>query len=1281
MADQPTQPTLNREHYLELLNDITHAAIGTLDLQNMLQMLADRLGELFMADACHIALWDSTTGQIPIPAAAFGPSRDTFQKIRIQPGTKTLTSAVLELGHVLAIPDVTKTTYIDQEVVAQFPHNRSLLGLPLIANGQKLGAVILAFIQPRQFTDQEIVWGEQVAGQLALAIAQAKLLETEREQRELAETLREASSVLNATLDLDDLLDRLLELISRVVPYDSAAFMLVEAGVARVVRHRGFEKLSEPARSRIDSVALDVAATSNLLYLAENGRPLIIPDVTQYEGWVTVKPFQHISSWAGAPVMIQSKLFGIFSLDKQEPDFYQPKHAERLTAFADQAALALANARLLAETRRQLKELTILHAVALSGSAALNEDDLIKRATQIIGDTLYPDNFGFLLYDDRVNALRPHSSYRPASVLIGHSTVPLDQGIAGLVLMSGKPYRIADIRQAPQYFEVDTRTRSELCVPLKVSQRTIGVINTESAHLNAFTEADERLLTTLAGQLATAIERIRLFSSEGLRRQEAETLREAVAFVTSSLKLDQVLDAILMQLNRVVPYDSAAVLLLEDEKLRLVATHGFPDEIQPKLLGQYFPVNNPLVTELRHNKHPIILKDAQFDPRFQSWGGATYIHGWLGLPLIARGKIIGFLTVDSCQVGAYQEWDAVLAQAFAHQAATAIENARLYEAAQEARKTANRQATELRVTTDILSTLNAKPAVAKSFPQIASVLKQLTGCERVSIFLFDIESPERGAMFISDQPPDSPLGAGVRLSAADTAAYHDVLAGVPHITPNLELEMGYPGEYALYQAGFRSRLNVPLIGGQRPMGSINFAWRKLHGYDLNQLPLLQQIGSAIALAVERSRLFDETNRHTAELEILIDFSSHLRQVISVENMLPVIIDTIRRVTVPFFCSILLLESETNELVVRSEYPPGLNRAGRRLKSGEGVSSYVAKTGQMYITSDLSNDPHVHVLPEEKENLQHIGGSVTLPLRTQERVIGVIHITFPKESTTTDANLRLLIAIAEIAGSALDRALVLENLEQRVQERTHALAEANNRLQELDRLKSKFVSDVSHELRTPVTNLKLYLDLLGRGRPDRQSHYMEVLHQQSARLSELIEDILNLSRLEMGGEKLKLLPVDLNKIVEQIVAAHLPRIESVNLDMRYELEPDLPLVQGERNQLAQVVTNLLSNAIRYTPQGWVKVKTTWDKEKNMVSLLVADTGIGIHPDEYDYLFDRFYRGQYTGQSNIPGTGLGLAIVKEIVDLHGGLIGVQSQLGQGSRFEVWLPQAIHESDENE
>jgi two-component system phosphate regulon sensor histidine kinase PhoR len=227
-----------------------------------------------------------------------------------------------------------------------------------------------------------------------------------------------------------------------------------------------------------------------------------------------------------------------------------------------------------------------------------------------------------------------------------------------------------------------------------------------------------------------------------------------------------------------------------------------------------------------------------------------------------------------------------------------------------------------------------------------------------------------------------------------------------------------------------------------------------------------------------------------------------------------------------------------------------------------------------------------------------------------------------------------------------------------------------RHKQLERIKDRLIFDVSHELRTPVTNLSLYLELLESGKTERWSEYMGVLKGETNRLIELIENVLDLSRLDMWrSKKIRFSAVDLNIVADQVVTAHRPLAESAGLELNFKPANNLPVIQGEQNQLARLITNLLSNAIRYTPTGQVVIRT--GQECGNVFLQVQDTGIGIEAEDMPHIFDRFYRGRQVSQSKITGTGLGLAIVKEIVEIHEGRIDVQSEVGKGSTFTVWFP----------
>ncbi len=230
------------------------------------------------------------------------------------------------------------------------------------------------------------------------------------------------------------------------------------------------------------------------------------------------------------------------------------------------------------------------------------------------------------------------------------------------------------------------------------------------------------------------------------------------------------------------------------------------------------------------------------------------------------------------------------------------------------------------------------------------------------------------------------------------------------------------------------------------------------------------------------------------------------------------------------------------------------------------------------------------------------------------------------------------------------------------------------LKALDRLKSRLVSNVSHELRTPITAIKLYASLMRRSSPERWGEYLDALEQEAERQARLIEDILQLSRIDAGRLETKPIALALDALAAEAVASHQAMALQRNLTLSCLPGETGLMIWADRGQVLQVLTNLLTNAIRYTPAGG-RVEVVTERRtaegRAWATVTVSDTGIGIPPEELPYIFDRFFRGEKARESQIPGTGLGLAIVKEIVDLGGGRIEVESEVDAGSRFTVWLP----------
>jgi len=246
----------------------------------------------------------------------------------------------------------------------------------------------------------------------------------------------------------------------------------------------------------------------------------------------------------------------------------------------------------------------------------------------------------------------------------------------------------------------------------------------------------------------------------------------------------------------------------------------------------------------------------------------------------------------------------------------------------------------------------------------------------------------------------------------------------------------------------------------------------------------------------------------------------------------------------------------------------------------------------------------------------------------------------------------------------------------LQEANDSLAEAAERLTELDKLKSQFVSNVSHELRSPLTNIETYLYLLQKGKPEKREHYLATLGRETTLLHRLIEDLLNLSRMDLGRVQPVLKPVDVNRWISLLAGDWTVLFSERQLALQIFTQPDLGLALVDEGLLTQVLNNLLTNALNYTsPPGTVRLRTATllEDRQNWVAFSVSDTGHGITGEDLPHIFERFYRGRVGRDSRAPGTGLGLAICDEIVRRLDGKIMVDSQPGTGSTFTVCLPAA--------
>jgi len=920
---------------------------------------------------------------------------------------------------------------------------------------------------------------------------------------------------------------------------------------------------------------------------------------------------------------------------------------------------------------RQLEELRIVSEVALAGAEAETEDELIERITQRIGQSLYSDHFGVMVIDEGTQTLRAHPSYRGDAAHAMQEPVPLGRGITGAVAATGLAWRVGDVRREAAYLEVDSRMRSELAVPIRLGERVIGVINAESVRAHAFNAADERLLATVAGQLAIGIERIRLLEAERAQRRLADSLRLAGVAISATLDFDTVLDRLLEHIGAVVPYDTGNVMLVEGDRARVARSRGYDHYgagTARAIAELTFDIDDtPNLRRMAESAQPLVISDTDADPDWVHLEPTAHIKSWVGAPIQWHGRLIGFFSMDKTERAYYRREHAERLSAFAGQAALALENARLFDESQR----------QMRELAGLYHSALATASELETGVLLQRLYEQVRQLVQVDAFVVALHLPESDELEVilgieDDQvvvdgvPPGRvPIDQGGLLGRVmrlrEGLLVHDV-EGSPGPLDAASL----PG-----MGSVRSWLGVPLIVRDRLVGAIAVQAFRPHAFAEADRRFLEALAGQVASSIENARLFEATRRQAEELRVLVEISSSLRAAPTVEAMLPILLQRSAEAVGASAASVMIADRETGRLERVHSHPPGAARLG------SASDDPLTWEGGIRVVDIPPNSPELERQLASGAHGPPVRSQISVPLRSQAGTIGVMHLGTAQLRAFSPSEVRLLTAIAEIAGNALHRAGVLETLEQRVAERTRELAGANERLKELDRLKSDFLSNVSHELRTPITNILLYLELIAQ--PDKETErprYTEILRREADRLARLIEDLLTLTRIEQGRVTMNVQSVSVEGLIGEVLAAHEARARARDVRFEVAMGPDLPPVLADREQMVQVFANLVSNAVAYTPPGERVIlgeRTSEREGRAYLGVVVRNTGAVIPEEDVPHVFERFYRGRNGRESGSPGTGLGLAICREILERHQGWVELETGETDSTAFTVWLPRA--------
>jgi signal transduction histidine kinase/putative methionine-R-sulfoxide reductase with GAF domain len=881
----------------------------------------------------------------------------------------------------------------------------------------------------------------------------------------------------------------------------------------------------------------------------------------------------------------------------------------------------------------------------------------------------------FLLDGDRLRSVARFRS-TPAPLEIG-AFLPLNRGsFAGRAVTDRAVIHMEDAATAPEEefpvareMQVQQGHHAMLSVPLVRDDRAMGAITLWRTEIRPFTEKQISLVKIFADQAAIAIENVRLFkeTKEALERESAtsEILR---VMSRSPTDMQTVFDTIATAALKLCGASSALVTTFDGELVHLAALAKLrpegADAIRdafPRLPSRETGATRAILMGTTV-EIPDVLDDPEYATRVQALAGD--FRSVLAVPLVRDDSPIGAISVGRPEQGPFAEKQIALLKTFADQAVIAIENTRLFNETKEALE---RQT----VTSEILRVISRSPTDAQPvFDTIAKAALKLCRGNSANVVRFDGEQVHLAALAnltadgaeairkLFPRPPSRDIGSTRAVLTAGVVAIPDVLNDP---------------DYALPPDGFRSVLAVPLLQEGRPIGAIGVGRAEPGLFPEKQVALLQTFADQAVIAIENVRLFKELEARTTELtrsvgelKALGEVGQAVSSTLDLETVLNTIVSRATQLAGMDGGAIHEYDESREAFNLRATYhlPNDLVDAlyATPIAKGEGATGRLAVTREPVEIRDIE-EPGAYESRVRAILLGHDYRSLlAVPLLRENHLLGGLVVTRSIAGAFAPEIVELLKTFATQSALAIQNARLFREIEQKSRE-----------LEAASRHKSEFLANMSHELRTPLNAIIGFSEVLSERMfgeiNEKQAEYIGDILQSGQHLLSLINDILDLSKIEAGRMELDLSEFDLPGLVENTMTLVRERAIRRGIALGCSIDERLGTICADQRKVKQVLLNLLSNALKFTPEsGNIEVQAAMRDSAAEIS--VTDTGVGIAPEDLATVFEEF-RQVGAASKKVEGTGLGLAISRKFIELHGGRIWATSQPGTGSTFIFTLP----------
>ena len=1165
------------------------------------------------------------------------------------------------------------------------------MAVPFELQQQALGLLEFVDENPnRHWSREEQRLVEEVAGQLSLALENARLIQEITEQSKDLALINRVVSQVASSLDLSQSLHSVVVELGNALDIQVNIALLNPDGLSLTMVADYSPRQENPF---VIGYEIPITGNPSTERVFETKQPVIINDPQTNPLVASIHDLMrslNVQSMGIFPMLVQDAIFGtvgLYILD--EGRTLTEGEIQLVKTILVQAATAVQNAQLFEQIQTRSTQLQTAAEISRAASSILEPNPLIIQAVNLIQDRFDLYYAGIFLVDD--DGILTGEAGRWAVLRAGTGEAgktqveqahKLEIGGASMIGQCVSTAQAQISQLAPDEVQRFVNpllpdTQSEMALPLISRGKVIGAMTIQSAELGAFTEEDISVLQTMADQVANALQNANLFNQTQQNAAELSILNEMSLALSRQLDVNDIIQTIHQYTSQLMDTSYFFVALYDSDDEMV----SFPFVVENNEIGQIpaMKKRRGLTQHVIDSKEPLLIQE-NVEQVIKELGLEEIVVGepansWLGVPLLIGDEVLGVIaTQNASRPRMFNTHHQELLVSVARQSAIALQNAQLFAQTQH-------QLADISTIQETTSGLSAALTLDGVINTLLAHLTDAVRADSASVFSLDGTNMIRVGVYPSGGKSSSTIGEAIALE--DYPLTQRVIdTQEPLAVSSDDEKLQEHARAAFNQASIAANATIPIVGPEGVMGTISVSRNHpAPNFSESELSLMGTLANQAAVAILNARSYERVQETAEEMSTLFDVSQALSNApVEVEGIAEVMIHKFVEALGVHECCITQLDPEKNTLKILAYVFADEKRKGIVEEKYVGdeyslddfpATAQVLRTLQPLVVQD--SDPNAD--PTQIAYMRAYGAKTlaVLPLAVKGKAIGDIEIeNWGEERHFTQEELNLAMTFANQAAVALDNALLYE--EQR---------EITEQLRELDKLKSQFLANMSHELRTPLNSIIGFSRVIMKGIDgpvtEQQTQDLSAIYNAGQHLLNMINDILDISKIEAGKMELAFEDIDLPQVIESVLSTARGLVKDRPVELRTDIPDDLPIVHADPTRIRQILLNLLSNATKFTDEGSITVKVrqqTGPGGRSEVYIGVIDTGVGIAPEDQLDLFEPFTQVDGSATRQTGGTGLGLSITRLLVDLHDGEINIESKPGEGSTFYFSIPIAPKE-----